>query len=63
MNEILETILQTETVYDATGKAYRLHSHTRKEQGLFLQDIIRKIKPGKSVEIGLAYGISTFIYL
>lgn len=59
MNETLEIILRTETVYDDAGKAYRLHSHTRKEQGLFLQNIIRKIKPEKSIEVGLAYGIST----
>ncbi len=41
----------------------KLHSHTTKEQGLFLQEIFDKVKPSKSVEVGLAYGISTLFIL
>jgi len=59
MNKKLAKILNDQIVYDDSGNSYKLHSHTRKEQGLAIQDLIRKIKPRKTLEVGLAYGIST----
>ena len=41
----------------------KLHSHTSKSQGVFLQSIMDSIKPTKSLEVGLAYGISAMFIL
>lgn len=40
-----------------------LHSHTSKEQGLFLQKIFDQVQPTTSVEVGLAFGISALFIL
>jgi predicted O-methyltransferase YrrM len=40
-----------------------LHSHTPKEQGLFLQKIFDEVQPVTSLEVGLAFGISTLFIL
>jgi hypothetical protein len=40
-----------------------LHSHTSKEQGLFLQKVFDEVKPVTSLEVGLAFGISTLFIL
>lgn len=63
MNEILFNILRSQTVVDEEGTAYPLHSHTGEAQGLLLQKLIMEIKPKKSLEIGLAYGISSLFIL
>lgn len=59
MNAVLKEILDTKKVFDENGKEYKLHSHTRPEQGRFLQELISEVKPDFSVEVGLAYGVST----
>ncbi|MFD2515645.1 O-methyltransferase [Pontibacter locisalis] len=46
-----------------SGEYIPLHSHTSKEQGLFLQNILEEIRPQRSLEVGLAYGISTLFIL
>jgi hypothetical protein len=40
-----------------------LHSHTPKEQGFFLQKIFDEVQPVTSLEVGLAFGISTLFIL
>lgn len=58
MNIVLKEILTTNQVKSADGELVKLHSHISPEQGGFLQEIIDKIKPKVSIEVGLAYGIS-----
>ncbi|MFB2895273.1 class I SAM-dependent methyltransferase [Aerosakkonemataceae cyanobacterium BLCC-F50] len=58
MNSVLEEIFQTGHVKSADGESVKLHSGITAEQGYFLQEIISKIKPKVSLEVGLAYGIS-----
>jgi predicted O-methyltransferase YrrM len=59
MNQFVKSIIEQGIVYDEHNQVHKLHSHTRLEQGLFLQDILNELKPQTSIEIGLAYGIST----
>jgi predicted O-methyltransferase YrrM len=59
MNDQLEEIFRKSLVTDEAGKELPLHSHTSREQCLFLDEMITLSKPHISLEIGLAYGIST----
>lgn len=59
MNQYLSQILATQIVKKPNGKEIRLHSHISKEEGTFLQEIVREVKPKVSLEVGLAYGISS----
>jgi predicted O-methyltransferase YrrM len=63
MHQILSDIFETKQVQDKEGNFLPLHSNTTREQCEFLQDIIREISPDSSVEVGLAYGISTVAIL
>ena len=63
MNDVLKEILNTQTVKDNQNKIHKLHSNTGELQGYFLQDILKKIKPKATLEIGLAYGISSLFLL
>jgi len=60
LNEIIERIFRSGCVEDAQGN---VHNHTSAsityETGVLLYDFIRTFKPEKTLEIGLAYGIST----
>jgi predicted O-methyltransferase YrrM len=56
---LAETILSTNTVTDDAGTSYPLHSHTSREQCDVLQRLIHQVRPKTSLEVGLAYGIST----
>lgn len=60
---ILEQIFKTNKIETPDGKLTDLHSNTPREQGLFLQEIFDLVKPKKSIEVGLAYGISTLFIL
>jgi predicted O-methyltransferase YrrM len=59
MNNVATKILETQTVTDENGKVYSLHSHTSLEQCEFIQNIITEINAKTTLEVGLAYGIST----
>lgn len=60
MNEIIERIFQSGYVKDAKGNTYNhTVSSITYETGMLLYDFIRTFKPEKTLEIGLAYGIST----
>lgn len=60
----LEEIYTLQSIeIDNEGTRTPLHSHTAKEQGLFLQKIFSAIKPSRSLEVGFAYGISAMFIL
>ncbi len=64
MLESLLNIFNTETIeVNNSGEKIQIHSHTSKEQGIFLQKIFDSIQPVHSLEIGFAYGISTMFIL
>jgi predicted O-methyltransferase YrrM len=60
MNEIIEQIYTSGYVEDAQGNTYK-HSTSSVtfEAGVLLYDFVRANKPEKTLEIGMAYGIST----
>jgi predicted O-methyltransferase YrrM len=59
MISLLDKIFSELQVEDAYQNKYPLHSATAKNQCEFIADILIDIKPSFSLEIGLAYGIST----
>jgi predicted O-methyltransferase YrrM len=63
MNKLLEEILSSNQVKDDQEQAHVLHSHTKRGQCEFLQKMVKEAKPEQSLEIGLAYGISTLAIL
>lgn len=63
MNGVLNDIITKKTVVDGNNRETALHSEISKEEGEFLQLIIDEIKPINSVEIGLAYGVSSLFIL
>jgi predicted O-methyltransferase YrrM len=58
MNTILEEILTTGVAKTASGETVSIHSHISREEGLFLQEIVKEIRASVSLEVGLAYGVS-----
>lgn len=58
MNCVLKNILETGKVEGRDGDRLPLHSETSPEQGLYLQQLIQDLKPQRTLEIGLAYGVS-----
>lgn len=59
MNQILEEIFDTKKFTNHKNQIIDIHSETRKEQCVYLQDIIKNNNFKNSIEIGFAYGIST----
>jgi predicted O-methyltransferase YrrM len=66
MNPVLERILSTQTVNDGAEAISLRHpefpdkvSHIGRSTGELLQRAIADVKPAVSLEIGLAYGVST----
>ena len=59
MNSVLSNILETGLVQCPDGQLVKAHSHIPRQEGEFLQGIIAELKPGLSLEIGLAYGVSS----
>lgn len=59
MSHVLDEILRSGVVKSATGEELPIHSQIPKEEGEFLQKLILETKPRASVEVGLAYGISS----
>ena len=60
MNDLIERIYRTGQVEDAQGSVYRhdFHSVTY-EAGLLLYELVRALKPSRTVEVGMGYGLST----
>jgi predicted O-methyltransferase YrrM len=63
MHHLLNDIFSSRQVEDRYGNKMELHSNTTSGQCEFIQQIIREIGPERSLEIGLAYGISTVAIL
>ncbi|HTU00909.1 MAG TPA: class I SAM-dependent methyltransferase [Candidatus Sulfotelmatobacter sp.] len=59
MHPYLAELQRTAIVLDAEGQPRPLDSHISCEEGLFLQEVIRDIRPATSLEIGMAFGVST----
>jgi predicted O-methyltransferase YrrM len=59
MNPVLEQILKTQIVTDDNGRTWPLEVHVPDDEGKFLQHVIRDVRPRVSVEVGLAFGVST----
>ena len=65
-NPVLQRILSTHEVTDGTVKLNLNHpdtpgrdSHMREDEGALLQAIIDDIKPSTTLEVGMAYAVST----
>jgi len=59
MNQLLKEILSSNSIKLPSGETKELHSNVSTDEGHFLQEIILSTKPQMSLEVGLAYGIST----
>ncbi len=60
MNDIIEQIFRSGYVEDAQGKIDECSaSSVTFEAGALLYDFVRAVKPEKTLEIGMGYGIST----
>lgn len=59
MHPYLEQVNRTGIVLDPDGSARPINSHVSAEEGSFLQQIIRDTRPAISLEIGIAFGVST----
>jgi predicted O-methyltransferase YrrM len=59
LNAVIKKIFQSGYVEDAQGNTYQPTSSITFETGALLYDFIRSVKPQKTLEIGMAYGIST----
>jgi len=58
MNPVLAQILETGQVTDGSS-SYPLTFHVDRAEGELLQQLIREIRPRRTLEVGMAYGIST----
>jgi predicted O-methyltransferase YrrM len=56
---VIDRIISTGTVETADGRTIPLHSNVTPDEGEFLQRVIREVRPKRTLEVGLAYGIST----
>lgn len=63
LKSLVDIFKSGKIVINESGEQIALHSHTPREQGEFLQRLYEKVKPKKSLEVGLAYGISTLFIL
>ena len=59
MHPYLEKIYETGYMIDKDGNSVVFSNHITIEEGLFIQEVIRKINPSVSLEVGLAMGISS----
>ncbi len=58
MHPVLEQMIKTGSVEAADGAARKVHSAISLASGIFLQELIRELKPKNSIEVGLGYGAS-----
>jgi predicted O-methyltransferase YrrM len=62
LNSLKEIFLRME-IETPKGNFTPLHSHTTEGQGIFLQEIFDLVKPVSTLEVGLAFGISSLFIL
>lgn len=58
MNPVLQEILKTGKCGSPNGKTYTIDAAISPKEGKMLQEIIRQLKPVKTLEVGLAFGLS-----
>lgn len=58
MNNVLQQIVETNSVTAPDGETIPLHSQVARAEGEFLQHVIEQVRPRVSLEVGLAYGVS-----
>jgi hypothetical protein len=63
MLKTLDKVFSSLNIEAPNGELINVHSHTSREQGLFLQKMFDIVKPLRSLEVGLAYGISALFIL
>lgn len=63
MNDVLSQILQSRTLTAPDGSQLPLHSELPPLEGGVMQLWLEEFRPGKLLEIGLAYGISSLYIL
>jgi predicted O-methyltransferase YrrM len=59
MHPLLENIFTTRTFKNSKGEEIKIHSHTVREQCVFIQNIIQENHFKDTIELGFAYGISS----
>jgi predicted O-methyltransferase YrrM len=59
MNPVLTELLETGSAVSEDGRVHKIRSQIPLEEGLFLERIVSEVKPAVSLEVGLAYGVST----
>src|SRR5215475_5113327 len=59
MNEVLKSIVSEGAVVTDGGITRPLHSAISREEGDFIQAIIRRSRPKVGLEVGCAYGVSS----
>lgn len=59
MNEVLRSIVSSDCVMTEDGKTRTLRDAISRDEGDFLQEMIRSARPNISLEVGCAYGISS----
>ncbi len=57
--ELAELVESRGFVEAADGRTIPLHSFTGRGQGQFLAELVRSVQPSQSIEVGLAFGLST----
>jgi len=59
MSNVLDEIIRTGMVKSPNGLEIKVKSNIPQDEGLFLQKLILEFKPKVTLEVGLAYGISS----
>jgi predicted O-methyltransferase YrrM len=59
MDQVLQSIFATWSVQTEDGSVRPLHSNISQEEGNFLQDLIRRVQPEVTLEVGCAFGVSS----
>jgi len=59
IHPVLEEILESQTVHDQEGRISPLRYSIDINEGLFLREIVARVRPTATIEIGCAHGISS----
>jgi predicted O-methyltransferase YrrM len=59
MNAVLEEILRTASTESMAGEKLALHSAVDEGEGRFLEHLVLELKPKVSLEVGMAFGVSS----
>ncbi len=59
MNPVLDEILKDTAMVGRNGERIALESQISAEEGMHIQQVIASLKPRTTLEIGMAYGVST----